>query len=116
MLDVLPPTVDWTFAEGDTIRMAFSFFTDEACTVPMDITGTIAARIANCNGYAADGTIDHVGSSSIVVRFHDGASPDLKFGSYGYSVTLTDSNGERQTLVMGVINVATLEMGCNCAR
>lgn len=114
-VDARPATVNWDFAEGDTVRLPFTFYTDETCTTLYDTTGlTYGAKLTDCKGLSVDGTIQTVGESSIVVRFHGGVKPDLTAGDYHYTVTITNAAGDVQTIVEGFIYVERPSCGSCC--
>lgn len=111
-VDARPATVNWDFVVGDTIRLPFTFYTDETCTVLYDTTGlTFAAHLTNCKGLTVDGTIETVGHSSIVVRFHDGVKPSLEAGDYTYNVTIQNVAGDVQTIVAGFVYIEATQCG-----
>lgn len=113
--DARPAMVNWMFIEGDTVRLALTFYTDIECTTPLDITGmTFTAKLSDRKGLTVDGTTAISGHSTVTVRFHDGAN-EIKIGLYHYAILATTvATGERQTLVAGEIEISSLESGCGC--
>jgi hypothetical protein len=105
----MPPTL--YVHRGFPIRAALLMFQDTAATVPADLTGcTFEAVIGRPDGPALvelTVTATDAANGELLIEAADASTLPLTGTLYGWTLTVTDSEGHPEVITMGPVHVST---------
>lgn len=122
--DLSPALIDLTVPQGSTVQFFYQLFTDEAYTLPMDLTGYSA--LSQIRKYPGSTIIEGTIPITLGVKFENGvivpaaltlggisldfsdtvtSSIPIREEEYVYDVWLIDSSGIKRMIMTGSLNL-----------